>query len=115
MQTHRLLVTCNMSCAPRYKGTALRKHIDCLSRATCHVPHGTKGQLCANTSIACHMQHVMCHMVQRDSSATKSGRVEIAFILALLFSLAETINLWRKDQKKNKNYFKRKTKDLHFH
>ena len=49
-------------------------------------------QLCAN-----HVQHierlscatccVTCHMVRRDSSAIKFDRVEIAFILALLYRL----------------------------
>ena len=33
------------------------------------------------------MQHVMCHLVRRDSSAVKSDRVEIAFILALFYWL----------------------------
>ena len=29
--------------------------------------------------------HVMCHVVQRDSSAIKFDRVEIAFMLALFY------------------------------
>ena len=33
------------------------------------------------------MQHVVCHLVLRDSSAIKFDTVEIAFILALLYGL----------------------------
>ena len=33
------------------------------------------------------MQRVVCHLVRRDSSAIKFDRVEIAFILALLYWL----------------------------
>ena len=42
------------------------QHIECLSRATCHVT---------------------CHVVRRDSSAIKFERVEIAFTLALFYWL----------------------------
>ena len=35
----------------------------------------------------CHVQHVMCHLVRRDSSAIKFDRVEIAFILPLSYWL----------------------------
>ena len=38
-----------------------------------------------NTLSAYHVQHVVCHLVQRDSSAIKFDRVEIVFILALLY------------------------------
>ena len=31
------------------------------------------------------MQHVVCHVVQRDSSAVKFDRFEIAFILAAIY------------------------------
>ena len=34
-----------------------------------------------------HVQHVMCHVVRKFSSAVKFGRVEIAFILALFYWL----------------------------
>ena len=40
-------------------------------------------QITCNTSSAYHVQPAVCHLVRRDSSATKSDRVEIAFILAL--------------------------------
>ena len=33
------------------------------------------------------LSHVVCHLVQRDSSATKCDRVEIALILALFYWL----------------------------
>ena len=35
----------------------------------------------------CHVQPAVCHLVRRDSSAVKFDRVEIAFILALLYWL----------------------------
>ena len=39
------------------------------------------------------MQHAVCHLVPRDTSAFKFDKVEIAFILkSVLFLLAETIN-----------------------
>ena len=34
------------------------------------------------------MQHVMCHMVQRDSSAIKFHRAEIPFTLAVMAALS---------------------------
>ena len=53
-----------------------------------------RAQLSAN-----HVQHVVCHMVWRDSSAIKFVRVEVAIILAFL--LAETIKRWRRGGKQN--------------
>ena len=44
---------------------------------------------------AYHVQRVVCHMVQRDSSAIKYDRVKITFIWALFYWL-KTINQWRK-------------------
>ena len=48
-----------------------------------------RAQLCANemcnTYSTCHIQHVVCHVVGRDSSAIKFDGVEIAFILALFY------------------------------
>ena len=38
------------------------------------------------------MQRVLCHLVQRDSSAVKFDRVEIAFILALFYWLEPLTN-----------------------
>ena len=40
-------------------------------------------QIMCNTSSAYRMPHVLCHVIRRDSSATKFDRVEITFILAL--------------------------------
>ena len=48
-------------------------------------------QITCNTSSAFHVQHVVCHMVRRGSSAIEFDRVEIAFVLAFIL-LAETIN-----------------------
>ena len=44
-------------------------------------------QIMCNTSSGYHLQHAVCHLVQRDSSAIMSDRVEIAFILALSYRL----------------------------
>ena len=54
-------------------------------------PGRDRVQITCNTSSAYHVQPAVCHLVRRDSSAIKSDRVEIAFILALSL-LAETIN-----------------------
>ena len=51
-----------------------------------------RAQITCNTSSAYRVQHAVCHLVRRDSSAVKFDRVEIAFILALSL-LAETINI----------------------
>ena len=40
-----------------------------------------------NTSSAYHVEHVVCHVVGRDSSAIRFDRIEIAFILALSYFL----------------------------
>ena len=40
-------------------------------------------QITCSTSNVYHMQHVVCHLVERDSSAVNLDRVEITFILAL--------------------------------
>ena len=49
----------------------------------------------SHTSSIYHVQHAVCHVVRRHSSATMFDKVEIAFILALI-SLTETINQWRR-------------------
>ena len=52
-----------------------------------------RAQSCANhmhTSSAYHMPYVMCHVVQRHSSAIKLDRAEIPFCFSLIL-LAETI------------------------
>ena len=51
-------------------------------------------QITCNTSSAHHVQHAVCHVVRRDSSAIKFYRVEITFIFRFIF-LVETINRWR--------------------
>ena len=58
----------------------------------------TRVQVAQAQSCANHVQHIerlsratciMCHLVRRDSSATKFGRVEIAFFLACWLTLTE--------------------------
>ena len=44
-------------------------------------------KITCDTSSAYHVQRVVFHLVRRDSSASKFDRVEIAFILALLYRL----------------------------
>ena len=44
-------------------------------------------KITCNTSSIYHVHRVVCHLVQGDSSAAKFDRVEIAFILALLYWL----------------------------
>ena len=50
-------------------------------------PRRNRVKITRNTSRAYHVQHVVCHVVRRDSSAIKFDRIEIAFILALLYGL----------------------------
>ena len=50
-------------------------------------PRHNRVKITCNTSSAYHVQCVACHIVRRDSSAIKFNRVEIAFILALLYWL----------------------------
>ena len=45
-------------------------------------PGRNRVQITCNTSGAYHVQHVVCHVLRRDSSAIKFERVEIAFILS---------------------------------
>ena len=44
-------------------------------------------EVVCNTSDVYHMQHVMCHVVRKDSPAIKFDIVEITFILALFYWL----------------------------
>ena len=44
-------------------------------------------QITCNTLNAYHVQHVMCHVVRRDSTAIKFDRLEIAIIFALFYWL----------------------------
>ena len=50
-------------------------------------PGHNRVQITCNTSSAYHAQPAVCHLVRRDSSAIKFDRVEIAFILSLLYWL----------------------------
>ena len=44
-------------------------------------------QVTCNTSSTYHVQHVVCRVVQRDNSAIKFDRVEIAFVFTLFYWL----------------------------
>ena len=46
-------------------------------------PGRNRVQITCDTQSAHHVQHVVCRLVRRDSSAIKIGRVSVAFILAL--------------------------------
>ena len=48
-------------------------------------------QITCNTSSAHHVQHFVHHVLQRDSSAIKFDRVEIAFILVLFYCKVRTV------------------------
>ena len=50
-------------------------------------PRHNRVKITCHTSSAYHVQRVVCHLVRRDSSAIKFDRVEISFILVLLYSL----------------------------
>ena len=50
-------------------------------------PGHNRVQIMCNTSSAYHMHHVMCHEVQRDSSAIKFHRVQVTFTPALSYWL----------------------------
>ena len=54
-------------------------------------PLRNRVQITCNTSSAYHVQHAVCHLVRRDSSAIEFDSVGIALILALSL-LAEPLN-----------------------
>ena len=49
-------------------------------------------KIACNTSSVYHVQHIVCHVVRRDSAAVKLDRVEIACILALFYWLKSLTN-----------------------
>ena len=49
-------------------------------------PRHNRVQITCNTSSAYHVQHVVCHVIQRDSSAIKFDKVDIVF-LAVFYRL----------------------------
>ena len=61
----------------------------CKSRATHQLSLAKRNrlQMTCNTSSFHHVQHVVCLVVQRDSSDIKLDRAEIAFTLALFYWL----------------------------
>ena len=62
---------CAVNCFQTHAQVAIRNHV----------------QITCNTSGTYHKQHIVCYVVQRDSSAIKFGRVEITFILAFFYWL----------------------------
>ena len=50
-------------------------------------PGRSRVQTMCNTSSTYHAQHVVCHIVRKDNSATKFDRVKIAFISTLFYWL----------------------------
>ena len=52
-------------------------------RKLSEVARRNRVQITCNTSGAHHVQHIMCYLVRRESSAVKFDRLEIAFIVAL--------------------------------
>ena len=58
-------------------------------RRTLKWPVSNRVQITCNTPSAYHVQHVVYHVVRRDSSAIKFDRVEIEFIFALFYRLNE--------------------------
>ena len=47
-------------------------------------------QITCNTSSDYHVQHIVCHLVRRDSSAIEFDRAELAFIFGFIL-LAEPL------------------------
>ena len=64
-----------------------RLHRELSSTRTLKWPGRNRVQITWHTSSAFHVQHVVCHVVRRDSSAIKFNRVEIELILALFYWL----------------------------
>ena len=56
-------------------------------------PGRNRVQIKCNTQSTYHVQHVVCHVVRRDSSPIKFDRVEIAFILALHEGIVHLLSL----------------------
>ena len=44
-------------------------------------------EITRNTSGAYHVQHAVCHVARKESSAVMSDRLKIAFVLALFYWL----------------------------
>ena len=82
--------TDNNDCTRRRSSSFVLQSPRCAANCLQYVRSSGQGAFVCkscNTSSAYHVQRVVCHVVQRDSSAIKFDRVEIAFILALLYWL----------------------------
>ena len=80
---HAIRDFCNLLTGPQTAQTPT----DTLKR-----PGYSRVQITCNTSSTYHMQHVVYHMAQRNSSAIKFDRVEIAYIVALSYWLKPLTN-----------------------
>ena len=67
--------------------TSLRRELS--PTRTVKRPGRNRVQITCNTPSAYHMQPAVCHVVRRDSSASKFDRAEIAFMLALFYWLKQ--------------------------
>ena len=54
---------------------------------TLKLPGRSRVQIMCNILSACHVKPAVCHLGQRNSSANKFDRVEIAFIIPLFYWL----------------------------
>ena len=75
----------NERCNSMFFTTSLRREL--FTTRTLKWPGRSRVQITCNTSGAYHVQHVVCHVVQRDSSGIQFDRAETAFTLALLYWL----------------------------
>ena len=62
---------------------------NCLQHVRSSAPGANHVQIACNTSSTYHMQHVVCYVVWKDSSAIKFDRVYITSSLALAESLTD--------------------------
>ena len=71
-------------------------------------PGRSRVQITCSTPSAYHVEHAVCHLVRRHSSAIKFDKVEIAFILALFYWLKPLTDEQTNKQTKKKNNKKNK-------
>ena len=76
---------CEVCCSRFFAIPSL--HCELSPTHTLKGPGRNRVQITCSTQSACHVQHAVCHLVGRDSSAIKFDRVGIAFILALFYWL----------------------------
>ena len=79
-----MIIMITLRGAFRYFYNLLTAPANCLQHVH-SLPRRNRVQITCNTLSAYHVQHIVCHVVRRDSSAIKFDRVQIAFILALFY------------------------------